>query len=348
MIILTVSLVCIAIVLLLLKAFSYTSRIKNGISKIRKIRIGGINQFFLIRGENVENPILLYLHGGPGTTELIPFTLFHKNLEKHFTIVIWEQRGTGKSFSKKIPESTMTISQFISDAHELIEYLRTQYNKDKIVLAGHSWGTALGLLLVQKYPDLFFAYIGSGQKVNPKEGEALGYHYILSKSKNNVRVMNELKKINTPEPYLTIDNDGGWYHNIKVQRKWLVATGGEMYKKSDYSLLFNVKTMFAPEYSWSDFINFGRGSIFSLKTMWPEIMKLNFMQEIPEVTVPVYFLQGRNDYNTPAVLVEKFYTTLKAPSKELVWFEKSGHHPMYEEPEKYDTFLVENVLPLCK
>ena len=126
-------------VLIIFKSINYSPQIKdegnqkkNSISEIRKVKIGNLTQTILIRGENINNPVLLYLHGGPGTTELIPFRLFHEKLEKYFTIITWEQRGTGKSFSSKIPENTMTINQFVEDAHELTEYLLKEFQQKKI------------------------------------------------------------------------------------------------------------------------------------------------------------------------------------------------------------------------
>ncbi|MDP4094965.1 MAG: alpha/beta hydrolase [Bacillota bacterium] len=332
----------------MLKSHSYTPAIHNGISEIRKIRLGQLDQYILIRGENIHNPVLLYLHSGPGTTEMISFRKAHRKLEKYFTVVYWEQRGTGKSYSSRIPEASMTIEQLVSDAHELAEYLKEEFGKEKIVVVGHSWGTALGLRLVQKYPDSFYAYVGSGQEVKPSEGEKISYRYTLEKARGNASAMRELKSLDSPAPYLTIDNEGNWLEKLKIERKWLVKFGGETYGRSDNSLLFNLGTIMAPEYTWMDYIRFGTGSSYSLKRMWPEIMQLDFFRQIPEVKVPVYFFQGRHDYNTPSTLVEKYFNNIKAPYKELVWFENSGHHPMYEEPDKYDNNLIEKILPLCK
>jgi len=325
-----------------------TPKIRSGIAEIRSITIGSIKQTILIRGENLGNPILLYLHGGPGSTEMIPFRLAHKNLEKYFTVVSWEQRGTGRSFSDDISPDSMTIDQFVSDTHELTGYLIKEFGKSKIVLAGHSWGTILGLLTVSKYPNDYYAYVGSGQEVNPAEGEKIGYEYILAKANNNKKALDELQKINMGESYLTMDNTGDWYNKIKIERKWLVAFGGEIYNKKDYSLLFSSKTMFAPEYSFIDFIKFGRGSVFSLKTMWPQIMKINLREQVKKVEIPVFFLQGRNDYNAPTSILNEYYSLLEAPEKEIFYFENSAHHPMYEEPDKYEKILIENILPLCK
>lgn len=341
-------LLVLLIVIFALKIYSYTPKINNGISEIRKVRLGQVDQYVLIRGENVKNPVLLYLHSGPGTTEMITFRQAHKNLEQYFTIVNWDQRGTGKSFSSNIPANSMTIEQLISDANELTEYLKKEFHKQKIVLVGHSWGTALGLSLVQKYPDSFYTYVGSGQVVKPVEGERISYEYTKEKAKDNASALEELINIDKPDPYLTIDNETKWFDKIILERKWLVKFGGETFGGSDNSLLFNFNTILAPEYTWMDYVKFGMGSSFSLKNMWPQIMKLDFIEQIPEIKVPVYFYQGRYDYNTPSILVEKYFNILKAPSKKLEWFEKSGHHPMYQEVEKFQKNLIDEILPLCK
>lgn len=333
--------------LVLAACVSYTPSIKGGIAEISKVNIGGTRQSILIRGERRSNPVLLYLHGGPGTTEMTPFRIYQKELEHYFTVAVWEQRGTGKSFSPDIPVESMTIDRFVEDAREVTEYLLREFGKEKIAVAGHSWGSALGLLLVRKYPEYYYVFAGSGQMVNPALGEALGLLFIREQAGGDPKAEAELAALDAPDPYLTIDENGAWYEKVKTQRKWLVKLGGEVFNASDSSLLFNLKTLTAPEYSPVDYINFGRGSVFSLKAMWPQVMQLDFTRDVPEVQVPVFFLQGRHDRNTPASLVEEYYRQLKAPLKELVWFENSGHHPMYEEAAKYTALMVELVLPLC-
>jgi pimeloyl-ACP methyl ester carboxylesterase len=279
---------------------------------------------------------------------MVPFRIFHSELEKHFTVVIWEQRGTGKSYYSGINEESMTIAQFIFDTHELTTYLLNTFHKDKILIVGHSWGSALGLLFVQKYPDLVHAYVGSGQMVNPAQAERISYNFIKNKTIDNEDAQKELMTIDQPFPYLTIAGDEDWFSKLKIHRKWLVKMGGEFYGKNDYSTFMNRKILIAPEYSIFDYIRFGLGSNFSLKVMWPQVMKLDFFSKIPEVSLPVFLLQGRNDYNTPSILVKDYFLKLKAPRKELIWFEESGHHPMYEEPEKFDRILIEKLLPICR
>jgi len=334
--------------ILLLLSCTSTPKIQNGIAELRSINLGSIQQTILIRGTDINNPILLYLHGGPGSTEMIPFRLAHEKLEKYFTVVSWEQRGTGKSFTNKVDSSGMTIDQFISDTHELTKYLQHEFKKDKIILMGHSWGTLLGLLTIELYPEDYFTYVGSGQDVNPSEGEKISYEYVLQKAQGNKKALKAIEGINKDNSYLSIDSNGEWLKKIKIQRKWLVSFGGEIYKGTDYSLFFNSKTLFAPEYSIIDFIKFGLGSIFSIKTMWPEVMKINLIEQVKEVNIPVFFLQGRHDYNTPTILFDLYFSSLIAPRKEVIYFEDSAHNPMYEEPEKFEQVLIERVLPLCK
>ena len=142
------------------------------------ISINGTKQWVLIRGNDESKPVLLYLHGGPGQS-LIPFAYKATNkLVNDFIVVYWDQRGTGLSYDESIPDETMTIDQFIEDTRSVTEYLKRKFNKDKIYLLGHSWGTVLGTLVIQKYPDDYYAYIGVGQVVNSEEQEESGTEWL--------------------------------------------------------------------------------------------------------------------------------------------------------------------------
>jgi len=333
---------------LFLVSCASTPRIEGGIAELRRVAIGGVGQTLLIRGDDVGNPVLLYLHSGPGTTEMIPFRLAHRGLERYFTVVVWEQRGTGKSYSPGLDPGCMTIERLVADTIEVTRYLRKEFGKERIALVGHSWGTLIGMLVVAQKPDFYFAYAGSGQEVCPRRAERIGYEYALSRAAGNARAGRELRGIDSPEPYPAIDAAGDWYRKLMVQRRWLVAFGGETFGGKDNSLFFNLRTLFAPEYSLSDYIAFGRGSGFSLRALWPRIMEADLEAQVPATQVPVFFIQGRHDYNTPLSLVEEYFTLLRAPSKELIIFERSGHHPMYEEPGRYEEILVEKLLPLSR
>jgi pimeloyl-ACP methyl ester carboxylesterase len=174
-----------------------------GISSLQQVTLGNVKQWILIRGEDTSNPILLFLHGGPGFPQM-PFThIDSRRLEKHLIVVNWDQRGAGKSYNDgAIPKETMTIEQFLSDTHELIRYLKARFSKDRLFLIGHSWGSILGLYTAYRHPDDLYAYIGMGQVVNMEESELISYHYTLERAReaDDSDAIEILTKIGPP-PY---------------------------------------------------------------------------------------------------------------------------------------------------
>ncbi|MDP5274111.1 alpha/beta fold hydrolase [Chengkuizengella axinellae] len=302
--------------------------LQNSIASIEMIKIGGVDQCILARGKNKNNPILLFLHGGPGTAQIGFAPKLQSKLEDDFVVINWDQRGAGKSFSRDIPVESMNINQFVSDAHEIIEILLERLGKEKLYLVGHSWGSVIGSLIAKKYPEKIHAYIGVGQVVNMKKNEEISYGFTLDKAKetNNKQAVKELNKIGYPP-----------YANIKdtfVQRKWLNKFGGSMYEGSALKLV--LKSISFREYSFLDWLRFMKnGEGFSVNNLWGELMETNLFKQIEELKVPVYFCVGRFDYQTSFELVEEFYHQLDAPIKDLIWFEKSAHAPNFEEPEKF-------------
>jgi pimeloyl-ACP methyl ester carboxylesterase len=326
----------------------------NGIVSLERIKLGGINQCISIRGKNIDDPILLYLHGGPGTPVMPLFRYFQAPLEEHFIVVQWEQRGAGKSFSWKIPKESMNIEQFILDLHELIEILRKRFNKDKIYLMGHSWGSVLGTYMVQRNPELFYAYIGVGQASDTIETEKIMYQFVLDRSVEikNKKAIKKLEKIGPPfnglqPPYKNFYK-GGYQAKMGVYG-FVLKFGGIIYNVRDYNtflrLFLKYLPIFKPEYSLFDLIKIIQGNVFSTKLMMEELLTVNLFKQVPELKVPVYILMGRHDYNWSAELAKKYFDTLKAPKKEFIWFEKSAHAPNGEEPEKFNKVVIEKILP---
>lgn len=313
----------------------------KSISSKEFIQLNGTKQFILIRGSNVDNPILLYIHGGPGTSELPLLTYYNKELEKHFIIVYWEQRATGKSYSKKVARETNSVSQFVDDGYELSKHLIKRFAKEKIIICGHSWGTIVSTQLAIKYPDLYLAYIGIGQLVDMKKGEQLSFNFTLSKAyeANNKQSIKKLLAINNP-PYLTIDNNPRWFKQLKAERKWLTYFGGEFYNQKDYSQFTKIYLK-SKDYSAIDMKKFAQGSLFSLKRLWPEIMEINLLNGFTDFKIPVYLVQGKYDYNSPSELVEEYFKQIKAPEKELLLFEKSGHSANFEENAKFNQTIID-------
>lgn len=317
--------------------------IPNGINSLEKIKLGGIDQWILIRGWNRSNPVLLFLHGGPGA----PLFTYARDigvkakLEQHFTLVYWEQRATGKSFSLSIPEESMTIEQLVSDASELTQILKDRFKVPKIFLVGRSWGSLIGLLTAKRYPELFYAYIGIGQIVDPLENDRISYQYTIeiAERSGNEKALNDLRNIGEP-PFN--------FKELIIQRKWLTKFYKNMMAEKFNNKPQNhlKKLLSTPEYSLIDIIKMGLDPFFSIKHLWNDkFYKTNLFEQIPQIEVPVFFLAGRYDYFTPSEIVENYYHKLtSSKGKHIIWFEKSGHYPELEEPKKFYDVMINKVL----
>jgi pimeloyl-ACP methyl ester carboxylesterase len=314
----------------------------GSIASLEKVTLGGVEQWILIRSENILNPVLLFLHGGPGTSEMGLVRKYNMpSLQKHYTVVVWDQRGAGKSFKAITPLSGMNIEQLISDTHELTLLLCKRFNQDKIILAGHSWGSALGVLTVKRYPELYSLYIGIGQVVNMLEGERISYEWTLEQAinTNDKKNIKKLKEMGAP-PY-----SGDWQSKTVSQRKILGKYGGEVYGNSMGGVPVTIKTLLGTtEYNWSDRINFFRGIFSTMRLMWPQLLKVNLIEQAPELKVPVLFLEGRHDYEAPSILAQQYFDILKAPDKKIIWFENSAHFLNAEEVEKFNEVLLNQAL----
>jgi pimeloyl-ACP methyl ester carboxylesterase len=170
-----------------------------GIASLEKIRLGGVEQWIQIRGNDRTKPILLFLHSGPGFPEM-PFSHVNAPLEKDFVVVQWDQRGSGKSYSPLIPESSMTIEQFVADTHELAQLLLRRFGRPKLYLVAHSWGSIVGALTVLNYPELFYGYVGISQAVDPPESERMMYRFALetATAQGDEKAVKELHRIGLP------------------------------------------------------------------------------------------------------------------------------------------------------
>jgi len=324
----------------MLSSCAHTPPIKsdNGVASLEKVTLGGAEQWILIRGKDVSNPIMLFIHGGPGFPEMAFNHHFGDGLEERFIVVHWDQRGAGKSYGKA-PEGSFTVEQHLSDAHELIEMLLDRFGKKKLYIVGHSWGSMMGVMLVKRYPELFHAYVGIGQVVDLERNEAVSYDFVLreARRRNNRKAISELEKIGPP-PYEE-------HNELVTQRKWLLKFGGALHNEDGYGKYAKIALKTGHEYSPADYIKLIMGATKVPKLMWEEMSRINFIEQAPRLEVPVYFFAGRYDYNTPFELVEEYYEILEAPrGKHLVWFENSAHSPNLEEPAEFTRAMVELVL----
>ncbi len=316
--------------------------VPGSIASLEKVTLGGVEQWLLIRGEDATKPVILFVHGGPGAAEMAVLRGCTRELERHFVVVVWDQRGAGKSFAAVDPESAMNIRQFVADTHELADSLRRRFHQGKIYLAGHSWGSVLGVLTVRQYPELFHAYVGIGQVVNMKENERLSYEWTLAQAEQarDSKAVAKLRRIGAP-PYT-----GDWQAKTIAQRTLLGKYHGEAYGNSNGALPLFVRGLWnASEYTWPDKLNFFRGAMASMRLLWPELLTVDLFERAPRLLVPVYLMMGRHDYETPHPLAEAYLAVLQAPHKELIWFENSAHLPHIEESARFNRVLIEQVLP---
>lgn len=314
------------------------------VAVLEKLNIGGNDQWILERSENTDNPLILFLHGGPGTSQLTSNRRNTRALEKSFIVVNWDQRGAGKSYGAISDAAKMNIDQFVEDTRELTLYLMKKFAKERIVLAGHSWGSAIGAMAVAKYPELYSCYVGIGQVANMAEGELASYQWTLdqARKKNARRAVRALEKMGPP-PY-----QGDWRASTISERSWVARFGGEVHGNwfgAVGIVLGNV--LFSREYGLLDRINVFRGVLGSMQLLWPQLFKVDLFRSVPELKVPVFFMEGRHDHEVPPDIAARYFAALKAPAKELVWFENSAHMVNSEERDLFCKVLVEKVLPIA-
>ncbi|MDE2462149.1 MAG: alpha/beta hydrolase [Alphaproteobacteria bacterium] len=317
----------------------------HGIQQQFLLPIGGIRQWISIRGHDLRNPILLVLHGGPGSPEAPAAWTFQSPWEDYFTVVEWAQRGTGKTYaanSRAAMAPGMTINGMAHDAAELVQYLRHRFGKKKIFLMGHSFGTVLGVTLAQRHPDWFYAYIGVGQIVNFRRGEHIGYEWALKQARDhhNAEAVKELTAIAPyPGKHVTIAHVG-------VRSKWEMYYGGLAWGRKDFSWDSDTWRL-SPEYSERDLKAIDAGSLFSLEHLLPQLMAVNF-DHVTDFKCPVIMFVGAHDYTTPHTLITHWFARLQAPSKKLVVFADSAHMIMEEQPGRFLVHLVTDALPYAR
>jgi proline iminopeptidase len=319
-----------------------TSNGSETIARMEKVLLGGYPQWVLMRSHDINNPVLLILHGGPGASETGMFRKFNHELEKHFTVAYWDQRGAGKSYSKNLDLNTLTLRQLISDTRELTGYLKKRFQKEKIFLLGHSWGSRLGLYAIHERPQDFYAFVGVGQDLASEAGDSISYAFTLKRARElgNKKAIKELEA-SGPPPY-------EFMHGVR-QKHWLLKVGGERYDRKNY-LDWIFAIWFSREYTFGDLFRWSKGSATTAGRMLsdPSFTPFDVRKEIISVEVPVFFISGAWDYNTPWPLVKQYSDSLNAPYKEFILFEKSAHSPPFEQPLKFNSLIIEKLLPLAK
>jgi pimeloyl-ACP methyl ester carboxylesterase len=314
--------------------------VPGSIATLEKVNLNGSEQWISIRGRDVNEPVLLFLSGGPGGSQLVTAGRALAGLEDHFVVVNWEQPGAGKSFDA-VDRSTLNPERYISDGIALVHYLRERFGEEKIYVLGESWGSALGIWMVQRNPELFHAFLGTGQMVSFLETDLLCYEFALRviEERGDIEKVKQLKE-QGPPPYY---GDGV----AMKEAAFLMETYN--YMNADPNIAgdgFNTfQDLAGSEYGLYDKVNWFRGALETMNVVYPQLWDVDFREQAAQLDVPVYFLIGRHDVNAPPVLTEEYYELLSAPHKELIWFERSGHNPWVTESDEFVDVVVNVVLP---
>lgn len=308
------------------------------------VEINGVQQGMFIKSRNVNNPVLLFMHGGPGMPEYWLTQDFPTGLEEHFTVVWWDQRGAGLSYNANIPPESMTAEQFISDTLEVTNYLRQRFGKEKIYLLAHSWGSYIGIQTAAQHPELYYAYIGMGQISHQIKSEQLAYAYGLEYYKKAGN-LDMVRRLEAAPPTLTVPLPTA-YDALRDEYMHGAGIGTTHAMDSVVTGIFLPSWKFR-EYTLGEKINLWRGKIYSRSrefNLWDKMQASDLTQTVTELALPVYFLEGQYDYTCAYPQAKEYFNKLKAPVKGFYTFENSAHSPLFEEPEKFLHILREDVL----
>jgi len=315
--------------------------VPGSLSEKAFVDINGVKQGMFIQSRNPANPVLLYLHGG--MPDYFLSEKYPTGLEDIFTVVWWEQRGSGMSYGPNIPRESLNVDQMISDTVVLTNYLRSRFHKDKIYLMGHSGGTFIGIQAAARHPELYHAYIGVQQMVNQLKSEKLAYDYMLAEFKRtgNSDMVKKLEAApvtmegGVPKAYMAMLRDQAMH----------MLGGGTMHNMDSIVTGIMLPSFASPQYTLTEKINTWTGkSRAGVAALFGTMTATDLSKTLPELSIPVYFLEGRYDLTCLPALAKEYLAVLKAPVKGFYTFENSAHSPTFEEPEKVQQILREDVL----
>lgn len=297
----------------------------ESVASLEQIRLGGVDQWVLIRGRDRTRPVVLFLHGGPGMPAMFLAHSFQRGWEHDFVVVHWDRSGAGKSFAARRPGSETTVSQTLRDTFELTRELQTRFAQRRIYLVGHSWGSYLGLLAIREHPEFYRAYIGTGQQSgNREEIRALQRAFVSHAARES-----EDRKLR--------ERASG--ADFEISEEDLFRFGGELRAATTFLPLLTTGLR-APEYTLRDVLNVKKGADLLGREMQYDVVPGLWDGEIASFDVPVFFFLGRHDFNTPSQLASEYMDRLQSPLKGVVWFEQSAHFPFFEEPDRFHQEMV--------
>ncbi len=313
----------------------------NGIVEESYVQIGGIEQWVGIRGEDRHNPVLFVIHGGPASSYSI-FTPLLRGWERHFTLVQWDQRGCGKTFSHMGPHATgrITMEQLIRDGIELAEYLRGRLEKDRLFLLASSFGSTFGLEMARRRPDLFYAYIGTDQNVGMVRGREQ-VHAQLSERLQAAGLARGVKAIER----IGMDAIRWTDKDFTTVAQWTMKSDSRGYRRT--MKLLKDAVWFAPGWTLRDIRAFVAGMKFTLKQILPEFSRYDVWQQGAQFEIPFFIFQGESDVLTSTELARSYFNNVAAPLKEMRLITGAGHFAAFLEPKQFLDQLLTLVRPLA-
>jgi pimeloyl-ACP methyl ester carboxylesterase len=313
----------------------------RGVVEERSVRIGGIDQWVGIRGEDQENPVMLVLHGGPGCSYTI-FTPHMRGWEKHFTIVQWDQRGSGRSFGRngKRESGDLSFEQLSRDAEEVAEYARKRMGKERVFLLASSLGSTFGMRLARRRPDLLYAYIGTDQNVGMQRRREESHREVVERlcALGLVKGVQAMERIGADPASWTVAD-------YEAVARWTMRSDRAGYERT-MELLKNA-VWHAPDWSLRDVRMFVKGMRYSLERLLPDIVTFDAWDEGVRFEIPFCLFQGANDVLTTPVLARAFFEDVIAPEKQFGLIADAGHFAAFQQPEEFLRQLLIGVRPLA-
>ena len=316
--------------------------VPGSLSEKVRVPINGVQQGMIITSRNPSNPVLLFVHGGPGMPGYFLNDDYPTGLENDFTVAWWDQRGAGLSFDSDIPANSMTVEQFVQDTIAVTNYLRQRFGADKIYLMGHSWGSFIGIQAAAKAPELYHAYIGVGQVSYQLRSEQLSYDYLLER----YRALGDTDMVHKLEaaPVTMSVPLPADYDKVRDQAMHQVGVG------TTHDMTSVIWGIFIPSwrcraYTLTEKLNLWRGKRSACNaSLREELLTTDLTAKVPELKVPVYFLHGSYDYTVSYPMAQQYLSALKAPMKGFYTIDRSAHSPVYEQPDLTRRILRDDVL----
>jgi pimeloyl-ACP methyl ester carboxylesterase len=305
---------------------------------LEEVNLGGIDQWILIRAQDPSKPVLLFLHGGPGASPMPWIDMFQPvELEENFVVVHWDQRGAGKSYDPALTLEDLRAEKLIGDTLELTNLLRERFGQEKIFLTGHSWGSALGFVTIQVDSSPFHAFIASSERVHWKRSHQIAFDWVKEQATEQ-HTAPVLEQIASMEPF-DIDNET---HVELVYKSLDLFGGGDIHAPG----LWNEMLAYAmegksPYYTEDEVQTYIAGIQITQAAVEPFAVTYDLFQDYPRSDIPVHFLQGEYDYNTPEILSREYYEALEAPAKSYTVIEGAAHSMMYEKPHIWAEALID-------